>query len=212
MFTGIITEIGTIKSTAQVSTHLRLTIHAPKTASETAPGESININGACQTVVDISGETFSVDTIPETLKKTTLGELNVENQVNLEQAMRPTDRLGGHIVTGHIDCVGAVREIRKQSSTIEIKVAFPHEFRELVVSQGSVALNGISLTVADLRPDEFTVAIIPTTWKTTTLPELRPGSRVNLEFDIIGKYIARFLTHRKTDTKINEQMLRELGY
>jgi riboflavin synthase len=212
LFTGLVSEIGTVKSTTKTAAHLRLVIRAPKTASETELGASININGACQTVSSLNGDEFSVDTIPETLKKTTLGDLKIGNLVNLEQALRASDRLGGHIVSGHIDCVGTVREIIKQSSKIEIRIAYPVEHRNLVAPQGSIAVNGISLTIAELSRDAFKAAIIPTTWEETTLAELRSGSNVNLEFDIIGKYVVRFLARNGSESKIDEQMLRELGY
>lgn len=212
MFTGLVSEIGTVRSTTKTAAHLRLVIRAPKTASATELGASINIDGTCQTVSSLNGDEFSVDTIPETLKKTTIGNLKIGSRVNLEQALRVSDRLGGHIVSGHIDCVGTVREIIKQSSKIEIQIAFPVEHRNLVAPQGSIAVNGISLTIAELSRDTFRIAIIPTTWEETTFAELRPGSKVNLEFDIIGKYVVRFLSRNGSESKIDEQMLRELGY
>jgi len=212
MFTGLIHEIGTVRSIAQAASHMRLVIRAPDTAAETKPGDSISIDGACQTVTGVRGDEFSVDTITETLKKTTLGDLKTGSRINLELALRASDRLGGHIVSGHIDCVGTVREIIKQSSEIEIQVAYPAAYRNLLAPQGSIAVNGISLTVADLSQDAFKVAIIPMTWEMTTLPELRRGSRANLEFDIIGKYIVRFLVQNESASKIDEQTLKELGY
>ncbi len=212
MFTGLVSEIGTVKSASKTASHLRLVLRAPKTASETELGASINIDGACQTVSSLNGDEFSVDTIPETLKKTTLGDLKIGSRVNLEQALRASDRLGGHIVSGHIDCVGTVREIIKQPSKIEIRIAYPVEHRNLVAPQGSIAVDGISLTIAELSRDAFKIAIIPTTWEETTFAELRSGSKVNLEFDIIGKYVVRFLSRSGSESKIDEQMLRELGY
>jgi len=212
LFTGLVTEIGTVQSTSRTSSGQRLVVRAPGTASETALGDSVDINGACQTVMNISGDTFSVDTIPETLKKTTLGELKVGSRVNLEQAVKASDRLGGHIISGHIDCVGTVVRARKLPTVIELKVSFPSEFTDLIVPQGSVALDGVSLTVAALNQNEFTVAIIPTTWEMTTLSDLKSGSRINLEFDIMGKYIVNYLRCRNATSGIDENKLRELGY
>jgi len=212
LFTGLVTEIGTVQSTSRTSSGQRLVVRAPGTASETALGDSVDINGACQTVMNISGDTFSVDTIPETLKKTTLGELKVGSRVNLEQAVKASDRLGGHIISGHIDCVGTVVRARKLPTVIELKVSFPSEFTDLIVPQGSVALDGVSLTVAALNQNEFTVAIIPTTWEMTTLSDLKSGSRINLEFDIMGKYIVNYLRRRNATSGIDENKLRELGY
>jgi riboflavin synthase len=212
LFTGLISEKGAVKSVSRTAAHLTLVLSAPKTASETELGASVNIDGACQTVSGINGDEFSVDTIPETLKKTTLGDLKIGSRVNLEQALRASDRLGGHIVSGHVDCVGRVREIIKQSSKIEIEIAYPVEHRNLVAPRGSIAVNGVSLTIAELSREAFKVAIIPTTWEETTLSELRAGSDVNLEFDIIGKYVVQYLARNGSESKIDEQMLKELGY
>ncbi|MFH1893866.1 MAG: riboflavin synthase [Candidatus Zixiibacteriota bacterium] len=212
MFTGLVTEIGTIQSTHRTSSGLRLVVRAPRTVSEAALGDSIDINGACQTAMNISGDAFSVDTVPETLKKTTLGELRIGSRVNLEQAVKASDRLGGHIVSGHIDCVGTVVRARKLPTAIELAVSFPEEFADLVVPQGSIAIDGVSLTVAALKKNECTVAIIPTTWEMTTLSDLKSGSRINLEFDVMGKYIVNYLRRRNATSGIDENKLRELGY
>ena len=212
MFTGLVSEIGMIRSIHKVSAHLRLVVRAPRIAAETAIGESINISGACQTVTGIQGDEFSVDTMPETVRKTTLGGLRTGTRVNLEQSLRPTDRLGGHIVSGHVDCLGTVRDTTRLSSAIEMVVEYPARHGDLVVPQGSIAIDGISLTVAELTQNTFKVAVIPTTWEATTLPDLKPGSKVNLEFDMIGKYVVHFLASRKSESKIDEQMLKNLGY
>lgn len=212
MFTGLISEIGTIRASRRTGSGIQLVIHAPQTASETALGDSININGACQTVTALSGDTFSVDTIPETLKKTTLGDLKSGSLANLEQAVKASDRLGGHIVSGHIDCVGRVRTVSKSREAVELSVTFPDESADFVVPQGSIALDGVSLTVARLDHDALTVAIIPTTWEMTTLSSLKSGSSVNVEFDLMGKYIINFLRRRNASSAINEHRLREMGY
>ncbi len=212
MFTGLVTEIGAVRESRRVGSQMRLTIYAPRTAQETELGASINISGTCQTVTELSGDMFSVDTIAETMKKTTLGNLKPGDRVNLEQALRPGDRMGGHIVQGHVDCVGSVTGTLEQSNVIEISVAFPEDFEELVVPQGSISIDGVSLTIARLDEHAVTVAIIPTTWKETTLPRLRSGDGVNLEFDILGKYVARMLKLKDSNSQIDYTTLEKLGY
>jgi riboflavin synthase len=212
LFTGLISEIGCVRSVSNSGDMLRIAVTAAHTAAEVAIGDSVNINGACQTVVEAAGSSFSVDTIKETISKTTLGYLKGGERVNLEQAVRASDRLGGHIVSGHVDCVEFVRHIHRDSTSIVYRISLSGSFRELIVPQGSVAVNGISLTVAHLTDEDFTVAIIPTTWSMTTLPDLRIGDGVNIEFDIIGKYILRFLSSRKPGSRIDEQTLRQLGF
>lgn len=212
MFTGLITETGKIQAVQRIATHVRLTVVAPVTASETTPGASININGACQTVTEISGDCFSVDTIAETLSKTTLGDLKIGSRVNLEQAMRPTDRMGGHIVQGHVDCVGTVKSVVERSSVIEISIGYPKNYSNLVVPQGSISIDGVSLTIAKLDDTNLVVAIIPTTWRDTTLSDLKSGSRVNLEFDILGKYVARMISKKNNNSTIDITTLEQLGY
>ena len=212
MFTGLVSEVGSVSSSTRTASGLRLTIKAPQTASETSLGASININGACQTVASMDESTFSVDTIPETIKKTTLGNLKIGDKVNLEQALRPTDRMGGHIVAGHVDCVGKVNKVLLQSGVIELTITYPSEYDNLLVAQGSIAIDGVSLTVASLEAGSFKVAIIPSTWEMTNLSCLNSGIPVNLEFDIIGKYVARLAGSQNESAGIDEKYLRELGY
>jgi riboflavin synthase len=178
--------------------------------------ESVSLNGACQTVVAVGDGWFEVDTVEETLSKTTLGSFRNGTQVNLERALRPLDRLGGHFVLGHVDCAAVVQEIRELGSSRELWVAFPDTFSPFIVSAGSITIDGISLTVAKLDALLFAVAIIPFTFAHTTLHSLRQGCRVNLEFDILGKYVARQLgAHFSTgekDSRIDEVWLRENGF
>jgi riboflavin synthase len=212
MFTGIVSEIGRVVTVSSRAKHLRISLEAENTAAETALGESINVNGVCQTVVEIDGSTFSVDTIRETLGKTTLGSLRSGMHVNLEQAVRPSDRMGGHFVSGHTDCVGTVRSVERDSSNILLRINYPRQFSELLVPQGSIAVDGISLTVARLDETELVVAIIPSTWEHTTLAGSRAGSKVNLEFDIIGKYVQRLINRSENGSTIDEDKLTELGF
>jgi riboflavin synthase len=165
-----------------------------------------------------------VDTVEETLSKTTLGALHNGSLLNLERAIRPLDRLGGHFVLGHVDCAAPVQEIKELGSSRELWIAFPDDFSAMIVSAGSITIDGISLTVAKLDSQLFAVAIIPFTFAHTTINELKPGSRVNLEFDILGKYVARQLgrasssgledagTDSRTNSRINETWLQVNGF
>lgn len=218
MFTGIVKDIGAVAGIRSQGTSLRLTVRYGNEHefSDLAIDESVAINGACQTVVALGDKTFDVDTIEETLKKTTLGSFVPGTPVNLERALRPSDRLGGHFVQGHVDCVGTVLGIYDLGGSREIKVGFPEEFQPFIVPVGSIAIDGVSLTVANVRNDSFSVAIIPYTFENTTINNLRDGEKVNLEFDILGKYIARQQVLLKDaeggSGKISEVWLRDLGY
>lgn len=218
MFTGIVKDIGKVAAVRGRGTSLRVTVRYSNDSafSDLAIDESVAINGACQTVVALGDKAFDVDTIEETLKKTTLGSLAPGTPVNLERALRPSDRLGGHFVQGHVDCVGTVIEAHDLGGSREIRVNFPEEFQPFVVPVGSIAIDGVSLTVATVKENGFTVAIIPYTFENTTISNLKEGSRVNLEFDILGKYIARqqeILNNSGGNSgKISEDWLTGLGY
>ncbi len=193
MFTGIIKSVGRVGGVTRRRGALRLRVQYtnPEEFSNLSTDESISINGVCQTVVSRGEGWFDVDTVEETLTKTTLGDLQSGSLVNLERALRPIDRLGGHFVLGHVDCPATIQQIRELSSSRELWITFPGEFSHLIVSAGSITIDGISLTVAKLESELFVVAIIPFTLSHTTINNLKTGSRVNLEFDILGKYVAR---------------------
>ena len=196
MFTGIVKGIGSVSGVNRRNGGLCLRVHyAEKDEfSALAIDESVSVNGACQTVVAVGEGWFEVDTVEETLAKTTLGSLRKGSAVNLERAIRPIDRLGGHFVLGHVDCVGEVNDVRELGTSREIWISYPREFDPFIVSAGSITIDGISLTVARLGEASFAVAIIPFTFLHTTINALLSGSRVNLEFDILGKYVARQLS------------------
>ena len=222
MFTGIIKDVGRLRGVKRRQGGLRLKVQYNnfKEFSNLSVDESVSINGACQTVVALGEEWFEVDTVEETLSKTTLGALQNGSLVNLERAIRPLDRLGGHFVLGHVDCAAPVQEIRELGSSRELWIAFPDHFSSMIVSAGSITIDGISLTVAKLEAKLFAVAVIPFTFAHTTINELKPGSRVNLEFDILGKYVARQLGRASfsgredtpSDSRINEAWLQENGF
>lgn len=214
MFTGIVKDVGEVIETARKGDGLRLKIRFQSSEfSDLRVDESVNCSGACQTVVAISGNAFEVDTVAETLKKTTLGSWQVGEKVNLERALRPFDRMGGHYVQGHVDSVGKVTSIHSLSNSWEVWIAFDSSFEPNVVPVGSIAVDGISLTVAEVRGASFKVAVIPYTWSHTTMREKRVGDAVNLEFDILGKYVQKQLLFlREAAPKLSEARLKELGY
>ena len=199
VFTGIITEIGTVERTERMGGGVRLAIRAPKSAAELHVNDSVSVNGVCQTVVSMGRSLFRVEAVEETLLKTTLGELTGGSRVNLELPVRLSDRLGGHLVAGHVDGVGLVEEVVSQASSQLFRISYPREFSRYLIPVGSIAVDGISLTVARLEGDAFTVSIIPHTLEQTTLGVARQGTRVNLEFDMVGKYIERLVAEGKTN-------------
>ncbi|MEI6757473.1 MAG: riboflavin synthase [Chlorobium sp.] len=218
MFTGIIKDVGRVTGVTKRQGGLRLRVHyeSPEEFRNLSTDESVSINGVCQTVVALGEGWFEVDTVEETLSKTTFSSLRNGSLVNLERALRPLDRLGGHFVLGHVDCVASVHEIRELGSSRELWIVFPDSFSPFIVSAGSITIDGISLTVAKLDHLLFAVAIIPFTFAHTTLNLLKTGSRVNLEFDILGKYVARQLgavsSPLVAESRIDEAWLREHGF
>ena len=196
MFTGIIEEVGTVEQVEDLGGGRRLTIGA-SFASALEPDESIAVNGACQTVVGRTGEAFRVDTIEETLRKTTLGDLAPGDAVNLERPLQPNGRLDGHFVQGHVDATGTVAAVEEEETDRLYRIRFDEQFAPYLIPVGSVALDGISLTVARLEEDALTVAIIPHTYQKTTVSDWKEGTRINLEFDLIGKYVIRWHEQQK---------------
>lgn len=193
MFTGIITEVGTVASVAPMGGGVRISVHALQTSAELRIGDSVSVSGACQTVVERSDGHFTAEAVEETLRKTTLGDLRSGSRVNLELPVRMSDRLGGHLVQGHVDGVGTVRKVTKQASSWLVEFEFPPAFARYVVPVGSIAVDGISLTVAATEANRLTVSLIPHTLANTTLALIAPGGRVNLEFDLIGKYVEKLM-------------------
>jgi len=211
MFTGLVEEVGVLKQKNQFGSGLRLTILAEKISPDLKIGDSVNINGVCQTIIQTSQTNFTVETVEETLKKTTLGFLRTGERVNLERSLQANARLGGHFVLGHVDTRSEILEIISLSASHEIKIKIPDEFSTYIVRVGSIAVEGISLTLADVSDNSFTVAIIPHSWKETNLSDKKVGDSVNLEFDILGKYVAKFLGIER-GSKLTEEWLKELGY
>lgn len=200
MFTGLIEEIGKIRKVENYGGGKKFFIEARKIFDDLKIDDSVSINGVCQTVVSIENNIFSVVAVEETISKTTLKNLRAGEYVNLERALRPIDRMGGHIVQGHVDCVGVVSKIEKLATAVLIWVYYPEEFDKYVVRTGSICLDGVSLTTARVEKNSFMVSIIPHTMENTTLKYLKLGDYVNLEFDIIGKYIEKLINNNNSNT------------
>ncbi len=213
MFTGIIQDIGTIRRLQRRGDNTEFTVFSDTLAHDIKIGDSIAISGICltATAVDPKVHQFAVTAVSETLQRATLGDLTVGTQVNLELALQPTGRLGGHFVQGHVDTVGRCSAILQRAGSWEICFDFPQEHGRYIVEKGSIAIDGVSLTVYDVKPTQFAASIIPRTWESTTLRLLKAGMRVNLEFDLIAKYIAKMTGLQTTDT-ITLDKLREYGY
>lgn len=193
MFTGIIEEIGTVKKISLAGESGSLEISAEKVLDGTKVGDSIAVNGACLTVTAMSGSSFTADIMAETARRSSLGSLSVGSGVNLERAMAADGRFGGHIVSGHIDGTGKITRMTREANAVWVHVSAGAEILRLIVEKGSVAIDGISLTVAKVSGSEFAVSVIPHTGAATTLLSKKPGDTVNLENDLIGKYVERLL-------------------
>jgi len=193
MFTGLIQALATVKSADRLGQAMRLTIELAELPDAVTTGDSIAVNGCCLTVTRLTGQAAAFDISPETIIKTNLGKLTRGKKVNIELALRPADRLGGHFVTGHIDGVAVITEINKQQQFANIKFKAEPELLEQMLLKGSVAVDGISLTVAEITAETFTVALIPETLNKTTLGNVKVGDTVNIETDIIVKTIKKHL-------------------
>ena len=195
MFTGIIEELGSVRSIEERGENARIVISAQIVTEGTNHGDSISVNGVCLTALDIQPDSFAADVSRETLLRSTLGSLKPGAPVNLERAVTPATRLGGHIVQGHVDARGQFAGIEDHGESWTIRIGYPEEIARYLVFKGSVAVEGISLTIAGLTEEYFEVAIIPKTWEVTNLSHLKPGDDVNLEVDVIGKYVERLLAN-----------------
>lgn len=193
MFTGLIEAVGRVASFDERAGARRLVVET-LLAPELTPGDSMAVNGACLTVVSQNGSAFSADVSPETLRVTTLGEWNAGRRVNLERPLRADQRLGGHFVLGHVDAVTEVSAVRADAGSYWMEFTLPFALRAYVIPKGSVTLDGISLTLASLSDRDFGVQIVPHTWTHTALSDLKPGAAVNIEADVLGKYVARMMS------------------
>jgi riboflavin synthase len=197
MFTGIVEEMGGLKAVDRTLAGTRLRIMAKVILDDLSQGASVSVNGACLTVVALESEEFTVEVSPETLSVTTLGSLAAGSPVNLERAMKLSDRIGGHLVSGHVDGVGSVLKRQQEGNSIVLTIEAPPEILRYCMPKGSITVDGISMTINDVQEAAFKLAVIPHTASATTLGIKQPGDRVNLESDLIGKYVERLLQERR---------------
>jgi len=214
MFTGIIEELGTVIQLDQQGVSARITIEADQVLENTKLGDSIAVNGVCLTVTDLRKDRFCADVMAETLRRSSLGVLKKGSKVNLERAMAADGRFGGHMVSGHIDGTGEIAKISPEGTAVWYTIEAPKSIVDGIVEKGSIAIDGISLTVADVTEQDFSVSIIPHTGANTTLSLKKQGDIVNLENDIVGKYVQKFLSGKKDETKSNvtEEFLGKYGF
>jgi riboflavin synthase len=210
MFTGIVESKGKVLSVEYRGQGKRLTLELPADLTDVQLGDSINVNGGCLTVVEKKGQTIKFDLSSETIQRTVLGDLKIGDFVNLERALKLTDRLGGHIVTGHIDGIGIIVEKRQETEFIHLRIRIPKSISRYVVQKGAIAIDGISLTVNDCQDEEVKMVLIPDTIEKTTLVKKRVGDRVNVEADILGKYVEKMLEGGKPK-EIDLSFLKEHG-
>jgi riboflavin synthase len=213
MFTGIVEDKGRVERISLRGGEKRLTIEMPPNLTEVQLGDSINVNGACLTVAGMQEKRIEVDLSSETLDKTTLGELREGDRVNLERALRISDRLGGHIVTGHIDGIGVISEAASEREFLRFSIQLPAGLSRYVVEKGSIAIDGVSLTVNLCRGDEIGLTLIPYTLAKTTLIEKKTGGRVNVETDLLGKYVEKILGRDNQKREgLDEAFLKKHGF
>lgn len=222
MFTGIIEEVGTVRAVVSGSEWGHITLQARRVLEGTRRGDSIAVNGVCLTVTDLFSDGFTADVMAETMRRSNLGKLTVGRAVNLERAMAAGGRFGGHIVSGHVDNLGEIVQIKQEGNAVWLKLAAPDEIMALVVEKGSIAMDGVSLTVARREAHTFSVSLIPTTQQDTTLLHKRVGDFINLETDIIGKYVRQLMgaqslysgedAPKPGDSRLSEAFLLEHGF
>jgi riboflavin synthase len=213
MFTGLIEEVGEIAALRRTATGLALRLRAPALAPGCRPGDSVAVSGICLTVEQIEGRELVFHLGQETVERSTAGGWSVGRAVNLERALATGARLGGHFVQGHVDATGPVTGIRREGETVWLSVGFPPEGAPYLVEKGSLAVDGVSLTIARLEARELTIAVIPYTWDHTALASLRAGADVNLEYDLLGKYVVNYLERREGKSGgITEDFLRDQGF
>ena len=193
MFTGIVRELGRVVSAEASGGGLALVVEAPETVAALATGDSISVNGVCLTAEEVGDGRVSLHAVPETLARSTFGDLAAGDAVNLEPALRAGEPLGGHYVQGHVDAVGRIQSVEAEGDGLRVFVEAPPDVLRYLVEKGSVTVDGVSLTVAELSDDAFAVALVPHTLEATTLSALQPGRKVNLEVDVLAKYVERLL-------------------
>jgi len=208
MFTGIVEEMGVVKSINKTGAGAVLKIRSEKVCSDAKTGDSICVNGSCLSVVGINGNILSFDVIPETLTRTTIAHLKTNDSVNLERSMKADSRIGGHFLTGHVDYKGTIVDISRKQESVGFRISLPKEYMCFVVEKGSAGVDGVSLTVSGVGKEDFTVYLIPHTLKNTTFSTKKKGDFINVETDIIGKYVAK----DRAKASDFQDILKEYGY
>ncbi len=194
MFTGIIEELGRVREVERCGEDARIVIEARLVTEDTHEGDSIAVNGVCLTALDVQKDSFAADVSRESLNRSTLGRLQTGTPVNLERSVTPATRLGGHLVQGHVDARGEFLGAEAHGGSWTVRIGYPKEIARYLVFKGSVSVEGISLTIAELADDHFEIAVIPKTWEVTNFSHLKPGDAVNLEADVIAKYVERIMS------------------
>ncbi|OCL27925.1 riboflavin synthase subunit alpha [Orenia metallireducens] len=216
MFTGIVEELGKVKRIQRGSKSIVLTIEAAKVLEDVSLGDSIATNGVCLTVTSFTEQEFTVDVMPETMRHSSLGELKVASEVNLERALRLGDRLGGHLVSGHIDGLGTITAKKREDNATVVTIEASNDILKYIIHKGSIAIDGVSLTVANLGENSFDISLIPHTSQVTLLGKKEVGAKVNLEVDMIGKYVERMLDSKKDNNNkksdIDMELLKDNGF
>ena len=212
MFTGIIEEVGQITKLERIAGGYKIRIIAKNILDDIKVGDSLAVNGACLTVTRMDDTGVWVDAVGETLEKTTFNSIIERTFVNLERALRLSDRLGGHIVQGHVNGVGEITQIKKRGNNYYIEILLPSNLNGYVVEEGSIAINGISLTVAQINGSRIGLSIIPHTWNNTTLADARIGQKLNIETDVLAKYVEKMIKHPDGVNKFSEKWFQKLGF
>lgn len=212
MFTGIIEEIGIIQRVNAIPGGIKITIGCKKILDDLKIDDSVSVNGVCLTSIRVDNDSFDCEAVGETLNKTTINSLTVNGKVNLERAVRLADRLGGHLVQGHVNGVGIITKIVKLGDNYLLALKIPNELKKYIVDEGSIAIDGISLTAAKIINDEVQISVIPHTWANTILSFKEPGYKVNIETDILAKYVEKILSEKSNSNNAGESWVNKLGY
>jgi riboflavin synthase len=212
MFTGLIEEIGSVERVTVISSGRQFRIACRNITEDLAPDDSVSVNGVCLTATTVEAKYFEATAVEETLGRSTLKGLKPGDRVNLERALRLNDRLGGHIVQGHVDGVGKIVSLVRQGAGSLLKIQIPEGLSKYTIEKGSIAVDGVSLTIASVDGYFISISVIPHTLQKTTLQFAKPGTEVNIEVDFMGKYVERFLRPSSRDSKMNEAWLRSMGY
>lgn len=212
MFTGLIEEIGRLALVENIPGGKRIKIYASEIMDDVKVDDSICVNGVCLTVTKFEKDFFWADAVGETLNKTTIGKLKTGAELNLERALKLSGRLGGHILQGHANCIGSITQITRLGENYFLEITIPAEFEKYVIQEGSIAVDGISLTVAKLNGNKIGLSIIPHTWNGTNLKTKKTGDQINIEVDVIAKYVEKLLSNKKENNNLTENWLKDIGY